>query len=82
MQTIRKIASGVYKGWMAFARALAFINTRIILTLFFVLIIGPIALVLRLAGKDFLQRTIDSSPSFWKDREHAEHSLENASRQF
>jgi hypothetical protein len=82
MQWIKRIGSLLYKGWMAFARALAFVNTRVILTLFFLIVIGPIAVILKLAGKDFLQREIDSSPSFWKPRERAEHTLENAARQF
>jgi len=82
MQLIKKIGSLIYEGWMIFARALAFVNTRIILTIFFLLIIGPIALILKLAGKDFLQRKIDSSPSFWKPREASEHTLDNAVRQF
>jgi hypothetical protein len=82
MQSIKKIGSKIYEGWMLFARALAFVNTRVILTLFFIIVIGPIAIFLKLAGKDFLQRKIDSSPSFWKPRETAENTLENAARQF
>ena len=82
MHWIKKIGSWLYKGWMVFARALAFVNTRVILTLFFLLVIGPIAIILKLAGKDFLQRKIDSSSTFWKPRERAEHTLENAARQF
>ncbi len=82
MHWLKKLGRSLYKGWMLFARGLAFVNTRVILTIFFVFIIGPIALILKLAGKDFLQRKIDSSPSFWKPRERAEHTLENATRQF
>ncbi len=67
---------------MLFAKGLAFVNTRVILTLFFLIVIGPIALVLKIVGKDFLDRKIDSSPSYWKPRETAEHTLENATRQF
>ncbi len=82
MQWVRKTGSWVYKWWMAFARGLAFVNTRILLTLFFVIVIGPIALVLKLLGKDFLERKIGRSASYWKVREPAEHSLEQAMRQF
>ncbi len=82
MLLIKKIGSVLYKWWMLFARGLAFVNTRVILTLFFVIVIGPIALILKILGKDFLQRNIDSSPSYWKSREMAEHTLENAARQF
>lgn len=82
MQKVKKLWSWIYDKWMAFARVLAFVNTRIILSLFFILIIGPFALILKLVGKDFLQRKIDSSSSFWKTRDSAEHTLENAARQF
>jgi hypothetical protein len=82
MNAIKRIGSVLYKWWMLFARALAFINTRVLLTLFFVIVIGPIALALRAIGKDFLERRIDSSPSYWKTRGTSEHSLESASHQF
>jgi len=82
MQWIRKIGSQIYKGWMLFARALAFVNTRILLTLFFLVVIGPVALITKLLGKDFLQRHIDSSPTFWQPKDATEHTLENATRQF
>ncbi|HEY6952981.1 MAG TPA: SxtJ family membrane protein [Bacteroidota bacterium] len=79
---IRNIGSKLYKWWMQFARAIAFVNTRLLLTLFFVLVIGPIALVLKLIRKDFLQRSFDTSTSYWRVREPSEHTIENASRQF
>lgn len=82
MNTIKKIGSVLYRWWMLFARALAFINTRVLLTLFFVIIIGPIALALKTLGKDFLERRIDASPSYWKSRGTSEQSLESASHQF
>jgi hypothetical protein len=82
MKNLKKIGSLLHNGWMAFARALAYVNTRIILTLVFLLIIGPIALVLKLIQKDFLHRRIDSSPSFWLQREPADHTLDQARRQF
>ncbi len=82
MQWLKKIGSRLYGWWMAFARALAFVNTRILLTLFFVIVIGPIALVLKLFRKDFLERRVGSSASYWKKREPSENSLEQALRQF
>jgi hypothetical protein len=82
MKSLRKIGSLLYDWWMRFARALAFVNTRVLLTIFYVLVIGPIALVLSVIGKDFLERKIDASLSYWKKREPSEHTLESASRQF
>jgi hypothetical protein len=60
----------LYIGWMAFAFVLGWINTRLLLGVFFYLILTPIGLVLRLGGKDLLDQKIDrSARSYWKKRE-------------
>lgn len=60
----------LYIGWMSFAYALAWVNTRILLGLFFYLILTPIGLVLRLLGKDLLDERIDgAAKSYWVKRE-------------
>lgn len=51
----------VHKGWMKFAEALGWINSRIILTLVFYLIVLPTALVLRALGKDPMMRKFDAT---------------------
>ena len=59
----------VEKAWMAMAEALAFVNTRIILTIFFYLIFTPIGLVLRMF-KDPLNRKLhDGNMSYWIRRQ-------------
>ena len=56
----------VEKGWMAFARVLSAIMTRIILVVAYVLVITPFGLFLRLIGKDLLQTKIDKKRvSYW-----------------
>ncbi|GMQ83003.1 MAG: hypothetical protein BMS9Abin05_2474 [Rhodothermia bacterium] len=56
----------VERGWMAFARVLSAIMTRIILVLAYVLVITPFGLFLRLIGKDLLQTKIDKGRvSYW-----------------
>lgn len=60
----------LYIGWMAFAFVLGWINTRILLGAFFYLILTPIGLLLRLAGKDLLDLEIDrSAKTYWRKRE-------------
>jgi hypothetical protein len=60
----------VYIGWMTFAYALGWINTRILLGVFFYLVLTPIGIFLRLAGKDLLDRRIDRrASSYWIRRE-------------
>ena len=48
----------VYKVWMTIGLCLGWINTRIILSIMFYLIILPTGLILRLAGKDPMTRSI------------------------
>ncbi len=60
----------VYRAWMKFAFVLGWVNTRILLGAFFYLVLTPIGLVLRLAGKDLLDRRIDrSAPTYWTRRQ-------------
>jgi hypothetical protein len=42
----------VYRGWMFFALILAWINTRLILSIIFFLLITPMGLIMRLFGKN------------------------------
>ncbi len=59
----------VYKAWMGLAGVLAWINTRVILGLFFYLILTPVALIVRLVRDDVLRRKLDRScPSYWHIR--------------
>lgn len=53
--------------WMKLAAALAWINTRIILTLLFFLIFTPLAFFLRLLRKDSLGlRWERQAPTYWR----------------
>ena len=59
----------VEKAWMALAHVLAFINTRIILTLLFYLVFTPIGLIARMV-KDPLDRKLhDGNTSYWFRRD-------------
>ena len=56
--------------WMRFAHLLGWVNTRILLGLFFYLVITPVGIVMRMFGKDLLERKIDlDSASYWTSRE-------------
>ncbi len=63
----------VERGWSLLAAALGFVNTRILLAIVFFVVLAPIALVLRLVGKDPLERRRDRNrPTYWRTREPAE----------
>jgi hypothetical protein len=60
----------VYRLWMRFAFVLAWINTRVLLSLFFLLVITPVGVMMRLLGRDILERRIDRARrSYWSIRD-------------
>lgn len=55
--------------WMAMALVMGWVMSRVILTLLFCLIVTPIALILRVRGKQFLGPGIDpKTRSYWNLR--------------
>lgn len=59
-----------YRVWMVFAHLLGWIMTRVIVTLTFFLIFTPVGIILRMLGKDLLNKRIDRSAStYWRKRE-------------
>ena len=50
-----------YKPWMKLAEGLGFINTRIILSIVFFVMFFPAGMMMRLLGKDPMERKIDTS---------------------
>jgi hypothetical protein len=62
----------VYIGWMALGFCLGLIVSTILLTVFFYLVVTPIGLAARCAGKDFLQRKWDAkATTYWLPRKRA-----------
>ena len=54
----------VYTVWMRFGLLLSRITTPIIMGIVFYVVLTPIAVFRRVAGKDFLARQFDDSPSY------------------
>jgi hypothetical protein len=62
----------VQRIWMRLAHFLSWINTKVILGLFFFLVITPCSLVMKLVGRDVLRRKLDRScPTYWHRRKPA-----------
>ena len=74
----------VYIAWMSLAIVLGFIVSNVILTLFFFIVITPVAFVAKIAGKDFLRLKLDRSAStYWMTRKSsAERTRREYERQF
>ena len=65
-----KILKPIYLAWMSMAIVLGFVVSNVILTIFFFLVMMPIGLIARLAGKDFLGLKLNrSAPSYWMVRQ-------------
>lgn len=73
----------VYLAWMSLAFVLGFVMAHVILIAFFYLIIAPIGLVARLAGKDFLSLKLNrQGKSYWIRRATSAHAAADYERQF
>ncbi len=73
----------IYIGWMKFAFLLGWINTRLLLGIFFYLILTPTGLVMRLFGRDPLHRKLDKkAASYWIKRAPAEFKRERYEQLF
>ena len=68
---------------MAVGHGVTWLTTRLILALTYYLVITPIGLLLRLFGKDALQRKIDpGADSYWIEREPEPLDRERYKKQF
>jgi hypothetical protein len=72
----------VEKGWMKFGHVLGWINTRIILTVLFALVVTPIGAVARLFRDPLDRRLNDDKPTYWLPRKSAPGRPEAYERQF
>ena len=71
----------VEKGWLAFGHALGWVNTRVILTLLFALVVVPVGLVMRLFRDPLDRKMKDGRSSYWVVRDQVP-TPESYERQF
>jgi len=72
-----------FRLWMKFAELLSWVMTRVILAIFFYLVLTPVGSVMRLFGRAPLDLDWkDGKPTYWIDREQPESTLERYSKQF
>lgn len=73
----------IYMGWMKFAYVLGWINMRLLLGLFFFVVLTPIGAAMRVFGKDLLDQKIEKKAgSYWKVREKQAFEKERYERLF
>ena len=71
-----------YSGWMALAEGLAFVMTRVILFLVFVLVVTPIGLLRRAVGGDPLRRRAKATESYWHPYPERHRDLKHYEKSF
>ncbi len=72
-----------YKGWMKVAHVIGGVVTTVLLTTVFFLVFTPVALVLKLFGKDHLERRINkAAATYWHSRHGDDLSRERLEQQF
>jgi hypothetical protein len=72
--------SQAYARWTRFFQAIGNVWTAVLLSLIYTLSVGPIGLVMRLMGKDPLDRSLAAEPSFWRTHEPNPLGPERAAR--
>ena len=75
-------ARAFHKAWMKIAHVLGAINSRIILSVAFYLLITPIGLLTRLLGRDPLDRRGPKRESYWVPRKRTRQTREGFERLF
>ena len=61
----------LFYAWMTLALALGWVMTRVLLTIFFFLVLTPVGLVFRLIGRDALTRKLDRDrTTYWIEKEY------------
>jgi hypothetical protein len=68
--------------WMKFANALGWLNTRLILTLVYLIVIGIPAIIMWILRKDPLHRRYSNAPSYWINKEPVTHTIDQAKHLF
>ena len=73
----------VYLGWMSFAVVMGFLMTRVILTALYFGMFTPIALALKIFGKDLLHERMDrNAPTYWIKRPREKYEPQSSERMF
>ena len=72
--------SRAYVRWTRFFQGIGAVWTAVILALVYVVSVGPVGLVMRLAGHDPLDRRLAPEPTFWRAHEPNPLGPEKAAR--
>ena len=72
----------VHKVWMGAANALGWFNTRLLLSLVYFLVMTPTGVVMRLLGRDPMDRRLKDRFSYWVERSRHPQTVGSMERWF
>jgi len=72
----------IWQLWKVFAHTLGVVNTFLLLTLTYVLLIGPVGLVLRLADRDVLHKKWFRKGARWVTKSDESETIETYTHPF
>ncbi len=78
----RSIWRVAYGYWMKFARALGRANALLLLTIVYIVLIGPAAIVLKIFGKDLLDRKAGKGSTLWLEKAQEPLTIERSRQPF
>ena len=79
---MKKFFSLLWRGWKKFAHVLGIINTRILLTISYFVILAFASIFTKLGRKDLLDRNMSPKPTFYYPHEPVAATVEACRRQF
>jgi len=75
-------ARGFHRFWMGLAGILGYVNSRILLTVLYYIVLTPYGLISRVIGRDPLMRRGGTKESYWIKRESTRQTREQFERLF
>lgn len=70
----------LWKGWLRVARAIGTVNTVVLLTVLYWLVVVPLGVVLQLLGSDPLRLRRVSGPTLWHEKRRV--NMDSLHKQF
>ncbi|TDA69586.1 hypothetical protein E0765_00380 [Sulfuricurvum sp. IAE1] len=72
------LLSPLYSGWMRIGHIMGTVSSKIILAILFYGVFTPIAIILKIRGKDLLNKKFDrNEASYWIERQEQPNSMKN-----
>ena len=72
----------LWRGWKKFAHVMGIVQTRILLTVSYFVILAFASIITKVLGKDLLERRMQRAATYYHPHEPIQATLESCRRQF